>query len=78
MKQLQSTLGRPDRQRMDQYFEAIRQVELRLQRVEKQNAESPTMGAGLTRPLGAPDKFEDHIRLMFDFRCWPSSLTSPG
>ncbi len=68
MKQLQSTLGRPDRQRMDQYFDAIRQVELRLQRVEKQNAESPTMGAGLTRPLGAPDKFEDHIRLMFDLQ----------
>jgi hypothetical protein len=68
MKQLQGTLGNPDRQRMDQYFEAIRQVELRLQRVEKQNAESPTMGAGLTRPLGAPDKFEDHIQLIMDLQ----------
>ena len=67
MKQFQATLG-PDRQRVDQYFEAIRQVELRLQRVEKQNAESPTMGAGLTRPLGAPDKFEDHIQLIMDLQ----------
>jgi hypothetical protein len=66
MRQLQGTLGNPDRQRMDQYFEAIRQVELRLARVEKQNAGSPTMGAGLTRPLAAPDKFEDHIQLIFD------------
>jgi hypothetical protein len=68
MKQLQGTLGSPDRLRMDQYFEAIRQVELRLQRVEKQNAESPTMGAGLTRPLAAPDKFEDHIQLIMDLQ----------
>ncbi len=68
MKQLQGTLGTPDRRRMDQYFDAIRQVELRLQRVEAQNAESPNLGAGVTRPLGAPDKFEDHIHLMFDLQ----------
>ena len=69
MKLLQTTLGSPDRQRMDQYFDAIRQVELRLQRVEAQNAESPTFfGAGVSRPLGAPEKFEDHIRLMFDLQ----------
>jgi hypothetical protein len=66
MKQLQGSLGTPDRQRVDQYFDAIRQVELRLQRVEKQNAESPTLEAGVSRPLGAPEKFEDHIRLMMD------------
>jgi uncharacterized protein DUF1552 len=66
MKQLQGSLGTPDRRRVDQYFEAIRQVELRLQRVEAQNAESPTIGEGVPRPLGAPEKFEDHIRLMMD------------
>jgi hypothetical protein len=68
MKQLQASLGTPDRQRVDQYFDAIRQVELRLQRVEAQNAESPTFAAGTSRPLGAPEKFEDHIRLMFDLQ----------
>lgn len=66
MKQLQGSLGTPDRRRVDQYFDAIRQVELRLQRVEKQNAESPNLGEGVSRPLGAPEKFEDHIRLMMD------------
>jgi len=66
MKQLQGTLGTPDRRRVEQYFEAIRQVELRLQRVEAQNAESPNLGEGVSRPLGAPEKFEDHIRLMMD------------
>jgi Protein of unknown function (DUF1552) len=64
MKQLQGSLGAPDRQRMDQYFDAVRQVELRLQRIEKHNAESVQFVSGMTRPLGAPEKFEDHIRLM--------------
>ena len=69
MKQLQGLVGVPDRQRMDQYFDAIRQVELRLERVEKHNAESSaSAGAQIARPLGAPDKFEDHIRLMFDLQ----------
>jgi Protein of unknown function (DUF1552) len=66
MKQLQGSLGAPDRSRVDQYFDAIRQVELRLQRVEAQNAQSPNLGEGMSRPLGAPEKFEDHIRLMMD------------
>jgi Protein of unknown function (DUF1552) len=68
MKQLQSNLGAPDRHRMDQYFDSIRQVETRLQRIEAQNAASPTFGAGVARPLGAPEKFEEHIRLMFDLQ----------
>ena len=51
MKQLQGTLGTPDRRRVDQYFEAIRQVELRLQRVEAQNADQP-----VSRPQNAPDE----------------------
>ena len=72
MKQLQGTLGTPDKRRVDQYFDAIRQVELRLQRVEAQNApqnaDTPVLTAGMARPLGAPDKFEDHIHLMFDLQ----------
>ena len=53
---------------MDQYFDSIRQVELRLERVQAQNTDSPTFAAGMSRPLGAPEKFEDHIRLMFDLQ----------
>jgi len=69
MKSLQSRLGAPDRQRVDQYFDAIREVELRLQRIEAQNNETPTASAGsVLRPLGVPEHFEDHIRLMFDLQ----------
>ena len=68
MKRLESTLGPADRQKMDQYFTAIREVELRLQRIEAHNAESTTLGPSGTRPLGIPDNFEDHIHLMFDLQ----------
>src|ERR1700722_12992950 len=68
IKQLQGTLGTPDRRRVDQYFEAIRQVELRLQRVEAQNAESPTFTAEITRPRGGHEMVEAHIHLMMDLQ----------
>jgi len=68
MKQLQGSVGGLDRQKMDQYFTAIREVEVRLQRIEAQNSASPTWMEGLSKPLGAPEKFEDHIRLMFDLQ----------
>jgi len=68
MKQLQSSLGATDRRKVDQYFDSIRGVELRLQRIEAQNAQAPSAGQGVTRPLGVPEKFEDHIRLMFDLQ----------
>ncbi len=68
MKRLQSTLGPTDRRRVDQYFESIREVELRLQRIEAKNAEAPTVSQGGTRPLGIPETFEDHINLMFDLQ----------
>jgi len=68
MKQLQGGLGSTDRRKVDQYFEAIRGVELRLQRIEAHNAQSPSAEQGVARPLGVPEKFEDHIHLMFDLQ----------
>jgi hypothetical protein len=68
MKRLQSTLGPADRRKMDQYFNSIREVELRLQRIEAHNAASTTAGPSGTRPLGIPDHFEEHINLMFDLQ----------
>jgi len=69
MKQLQKTLGAPDQRRIDEYFDSIREVELRLRRIEAQNNESPSLGPeGSARPLGVPEKFDDHIKLMFDLQ----------
>lgn len=68
MKRLQSTLGAEDRRKMDQYFDAIREVELRLQRIEAKNADTSGLGQIPSRPLGIPDTFEEHIDLMFDLQ----------
>jgi hypothetical protein len=66
--QLKMRLGANDRRKMDQYFSSIREVEQRLQRIEAKNAESPTAAMAMGKPLGVPEKFEDHIRLMFDLQ----------
>lgn len=68
MSRLQGRLGATDKRKVDQYFGSIREVELRLQRIEKQNAQSPLAGTEMARPLGVPEKFEDHIHLMFDLQ----------
>jgi hypothetical protein len=68
MAQLKGNLGAGDRRKVDQYFSSIREVEQRLQRIEKQNALSPTAATEMGRPLGVPEKFEDHIKLMFDLQ----------
>src|SRR5580658_3580479 len=68
MQRLQSTLGPADRRRVDQYCDSIREVELRLERIEAHNADAHVHAQAGTRPLGVPDKFEDHINLMFDLQ----------
>jgi len=64
INRLNSKLGPNDKRKVDQYYSSIREVELRLQRIEAQNAKSPT-ATTMKRPLGVPEKFEDHIHLMF-------------
>jgi hypothetical protein len=62
MSRLRRRLGPGDRQMVDRYAEAVREVEARLQKSAQRDAESPTS----ERPLGIPDSFEEHAKLMFD------------
>jgi hypothetical protein len=57
-------LGARDRNKLDQYLEAIRDIERRIQKAEEQNAslQMPVM----ERPSGIPEEFEDHSKLMMD------------
>ena len=58
-------LGPTDRSKIDEYTEAVRDVERRIQRAEEQTAvELPLV----EQPSGAPAVFEDHLRLMFDLQ----------
>ena len=60
---LQRTVGGGDRAKIDQYLEAIRDIERRIQIVERHNNfELPVM----ERPAGVPESYREHARLMFD------------
>jgi hypothetical protein len=60
---LERELGPGDRLRLSEYLDAIREVERGIQNAERQNSrEVPTV----EYPSGTPDKFEDHLKLMYD------------
>ncbi|HWC99455.1 MAG TPA: DUF1552 domain-containing protein [Candidatus Sulfopaludibacter sp.] len=63
---LSTGLGAPDRNKLDQYLDAIRDIERRIQKAEEQNAtmKMPVM----ERPTGIPEEFEDHAHLMMDLQ----------
>ena len=62
----QRNLGPGDRSRLAQYLDAIREIEQRIAKAEKQSSrELPAM----ERPTGGiPSTFADHARLMFDLQ----------
>jgi hypothetical protein len=65
MAQLQKQLGPADRLMVTEYLEAVREVERRIQKVEQHNRNSPVSAV---QPLGIPDAFDDHARLMLDLQ----------
>lgn len=62
---LKRELGPQDRIKVDDYTEAVRDVERRIQRTEEQrDVELPLVA----QPQGAPSDFEDHLELMLDLQ----------
>jgi uncharacterized protein DUF1552 len=61
---LQSRLGTGDRTRLSEYLDSMREIERRIQVAEKQSGESPI--ALPDRPVGAPESYDEHAKLMFD------------
>ena len=58
-------LGARDRVKLNEYLEAVRDVERRIQTAERQGTtELPEMD----QPVGVPERFEDHAKLMFDLQ----------
>ena len=60
---LQQTLGPGDRTKLDQYFDAVRDVERRIQMADEQSDREIPL---FEQPAGIPDTFAAHSRLMFD------------
>jgi hypothetical protein len=62
---LRREIGPEDRRLVEEYTEAVRDVERRIVRAEEQiDLEIPV----LEQPPGAPPVFEDHLELMFDLQ----------
>jgi len=64
---LQKDLDAKDRGRLNEYLSDVREIERRLQQVEKYNANNPNRELPAA-PLGVPDSFEEHVSLMFDLQ----------
>jgi hypothetical protein len=66
MASLRKDLGPSDRAKVDQYLEAVRDVERRIQKAER-DVEGSAL-RDLDRPVGVPASYADHARLMFDLQ----------
>jgi hypothetical protein len=76
-KRLRIRLGGPDRTKVDQYLDAVRDVERRIQRAEAQgDRDLPT----LEGPGGAPASFSEYYKLMTDLMvlAWQTDMTRVG
>jgi len=66
---LKRQIGPQDQIKVDEYTEAVRDVERRIQRAQEQsNAESNVELPVMEQPPGAPSVFEEHLALMFDLQ----------
>ena len=61
---LERRLGLADRVMVDDYLDAVRDVEQRIQRAERSNATTPL--PDFAQPAGVPENYDEHVRLLFD------------
>lgn len=67
VQSLQKNLGSADRSRMNDYLENVREIERRIQHIEKYNASGESRSLP-SAPLGVPDSYAEHVKLMFDLQ----------
>ncbi|MDO8677978.1 MAG: DUF1552 domain-containing protein [Acidobacteriota bacterium] len=67
LSRLNKELGSADRARLSNYLDEVREIERRIQKVEEYNksGEPREMPAA---PIGVPDSFDEHVKLMFDLQ----------
>lgn len=73
VKRMRIKVGGTDRGKIDQYLEAVRDVERRMQLAEQQGDHDWQIGS----PVGAPDVFSDYFKLMADLMvlAWQTDMT---
>jgi len=60
---LSNQLGQEDRQKLDEYFNGLREVE---KRIERSTTQISLEGLDAKVPTGKPEDITEHIRLMYD------------
>src|SRR3984893_13719820 len=73
VKRMRIKVGGTDRGKIDQYLEAVRDVERRMQLAEKQGDHDLPIGS----PVGAPEVFSEYFKLMADLMVlpWQTDMT---
>jgi len=64
-QRLQGNLGHADRRKIDEYLYAVREIELQIQKAEK---EHPQVSITIEKPAGVPVLFKDYLKVMFDLQ----------
>ena len=58
-------LGAPDRRKLDEYLESIREIE---RRIERSEADLTGLTPSIDKPTGIPVQYADYVNLMFDLQ----------
>jgi len=74
--ELKATLGRADRARLDSHLENVREIERRIEKIEAYNRSGEPRELPAA-PVGVPDSYDEHVKLMFDLQvlAWSSDIT---
>ncbi len=67
VKRLQKGLEPSDRARLANYLDNVREIERRIQRIEKYNSTGAARALPAA-PIGVPDSYDEHVKLMFDLQ----------
>jgi len=62
-QRLKGDLGKTDRRKLDEYLDAVREIERRIEIAEHDSTE---FTPNIEKPAGVPVEFADHVKLMFD------------
>lgn len=62
--QLKRQLPVADQLRVGEYLDTVREVEQRIQRAERANADTPL--PSLEQPSGVPESYDEHLKLLYD------------
>lgn len=63
---LKGQLGRTDRSKIDEYFQSVREIELRIERADADSAALRVEAPDFDVPEGVPRDLREHLRLMYE------------